>query len=106
MTLGEAQKHEFKQVKRRLSAIQKMIKADLKENQLPRAKDAADFVSTSEKMDALCPKAWREAMDDYMRRLSTFRTAVADADQKAVYDAFQQLLDSKVSCHKEFRQKS
>jgi XXXCH domain-containing protein len=105
MTLSEAHKHEFKQVKRRLSAIQKMIKTNLRENQLPRAKDAADFVATSEEMNALCPKAWRMAMDNYMERLNVFQTTVTDGDQKAIADAFQQILDSKVTCHKAFRQK-
>ena len=105
MTLSEAQKHEFKKVKRRLSAIQKMIKMDLKENQLPRTNDTSDFVATSEEMDTLCPKEWRVAMNKYMEQLKTFQAAMANGDQMAAGEAFQKILDSKVSCHKEFRQK-
>jgi XXXCH domain-containing protein len=106
MTLSEGQKHEFKQVKRRLSAIQKMIKMDLKEDQLPQKKDVSDFVATSGEMNALCPKEWRASMDDYMNRLQKFQDTLIGGDPKAVNDAFRSVLDGKVSCHKEFRQKS
>ena len=50
MSMGEQQQHDFKLVKRRLSAIQKVIKLDLKDGKLPTPADAADFVATSQAM--------------------------------------------------------
>lgn len=105
MTMGEQQKHAFKQVKRRLSAIQKMLKMDLKDDQLPRAKDVSDFVAASEEMETFCPKAWRKAMDRYMDRLRQFQTAMAGRDLQTITDVFQKVVDGKVACHKEFRKK-
>jgi len=105
MAMNEQQQQEFKLVKRRLSAIQKTIKMDFKDGQLPQAKDAADFVATSDEMDRLCQNEWRTAVDDYMDRLKKFQTAMADADLQASSDAFQELLNCKISCHKKFRQK-
>lgn len=103
MTLTEPQRHEFKQVKRRLSAIQKMIKTDLTDGQLPQQRDVADFIDTSEEMARLCIPQWRAAMGDYMQRLERFRTATSSGDLQAVRDGFQGLMESKVACHKAFR---
>jgi XXXCH domain-containing protein len=105
MPMSEQQQHEFKLVKRRLSAIQLAIKADLKNNQLPQVRDVTDFVTTSEEMDDLCQNEWRSTMDDYIDRLKQFQTAMAGRDLEAADNAFHELLNCKVSCHKEFRQK-
>lgn len=105
MAMNKQQQQEFKLVKRRLSAIQKIIKMDFKDGQLPRAKDTADFVATSEDMDRLCQNEWQTAVDAYMDWLKQFQTAIAGADLQAASDAFQRLLNCKISCHKEFRQK-
>ncbi len=103
MTMGEQQRHEFKLVKRRLSAIQKVIKMDLQAGQLPRPADAADFVSSSQAMADLGDRQWRVAMEAYMVNLAQFQSAMAEGDLQAVHGRFQDLLDAKVACHKEFR---
>jgi XXXCH domain-containing protein len=101
--MNEQQQHEFKMVKRRLSAVQRVIKMDLKDGQLPRQADAADFVASSQAMERLGDRRWRTAMDAYMVDLERFESAMANGDLQATHDCFQDLLDAKAACHKEFR---
>lgn len=105
MTINKEQQDEFKSVKQRLSTIQLAIKKDLKAGQLPQLEDVEQFIATSDKMDRLGQNEWRTSMDDYMDRVRQFQTAMKGRDLQAIEDAFQGLLDCKVSCHKEFRQK-
>lgn len=105
MTINKEQQDEFKSVKQRLSTIQLAIKKDLKAGQLPQVEDVEQFIATSDKMDRLGQNEWRTSMDDYMDRVRQFQTAMKGRDLQAIEDAFQGLLDCKVSCHKEFRQK-
>ena len=105
MTINKEQQDEFKSVKQRLSTIQLAIKKDLKDGQLPQVEDIDQFTATSDEMNRLCQDEWRMAMDYYMDRLGLFQTAVKGRDLQAIEDAFQGLLDCKVSCHKEYRQK-
>ena len=105
MTTNKKQQDEFKSVKQRLSKIQLAIKKDLKNGQLPQAGDVDQFTATSDEMDRLCQNEWRTPMDDYMNRLGQFQTVMKGRDLQAIEEAFQGLLDCKVSCHKEFRQK-
>ena len=103
MVLNEQQRHEFKLVKRRLSAVQKVIKMDLKDGRLPRPADAADFVASSQAMERLGDRRWHAAMKAYMVHLERFESAMAQGDRQAVHDRFQDLLAAKVACHKAFR---
>lgn len=105
MTINKKQQDEFKSVKQRLSTIQLAIKKDLKDGQLPQVEDVDRFTATSDEMDRLCQNEWRAAMDDYMDRLGQFQIVMKGRDLQAIKDAFQELLDCKVSCHKQFRQK-
>lgn len=105
MTINKKQQDEFKSVKQRLSTIQLAIKKDLKDGQLPQAEDVDQFTATSDEMSRLCQNEWRAPMDDYMDRLGQFQIVMKDRDLQAIKDAFQELLDCKVSCHKKFRQK-
>jgi XXXCH domain-containing protein len=105
IAMNQQQQNAFKSVKQRLSAIQLVIKKDLKDGQLPRVEDADQFSEISDEMDHLCQKEWRAAMDDYKARLGQFQTAMEGKDLQAIKDAFQRLLDCKASCHKKFRQK-
>ena len=105
MTIDKKQQDKFKSVKQRLSTIQLAIKKDLKNSQLPQVDDVEQFTATSDEMDSLCPNELRTPMDDYMDRLGQFQTVMKGRDLQAIEDAFQGLLDCKVSCHKEFRQK-
>jgi XXXCH domain-containing protein len=103
MALSDHQQHEFKLVKRRLSALQRALKTALEAGHLPRKIDAAEFEATSRDMNDLCEPGWQAAMVAYMNRLEKFHAAMADGNPKTVYDRFQELLDCKISCHKEFR---
>ena len=105
MTMNKKQQNEFKSVKQRLSKIQLIIKKDLKDGKLPRVEDADQFAEISEEMERLCQNEWRMTMDDYMLRLEQFQTAMKGRELQAIKEAFQGLLDCKVSCHKNFRQK-
>jgi len=101
--MDEHQQHEFKIVKRRLSAIQTTIKNDLHEGRHPQSRDVADFVAASREMENRCMGEWRAAMSAYMERLEQFQADVARGHIQDVSDSFQKLLDSKISCHKAFR---
>jgi XXXCH domain-containing protein len=105
MTTNKHQQDEFKLVKQRLSAIQLIIKKDLKEGRLPRADDLDHFIATSREMDRLCQYEWRVAMDNYNDRLEQFETAMKNGELQAIKDAFHELLDCKNVCHKGFRQR-
>ena len=105
MTTNKQQQDEFKSVKQRLSAIQLVIKKDLKEGRLPRVDDLDHFIATSREMDRLCHDEWRVAMDNYIDRLEQFETAMKNGELQAIEDAFHELLDCKNVCHKEFRQR-
>lgn len=103
--MNKKQQNEFKSVKQRLSKIQLVIKKDLKDDKLPGLEDAEQFIEISAEMDRLCQNEWRMTMDDYMLRLEHFQTAMKGRDLQTIKEAFQGLLDGKVSCHKKFRQK-
>jgi XXXCH domain-containing protein len=105
MTTNKQQQDEFKSVKQRLSAIQLIIKKDLKEGRLPRVDDLDQFIATSREMDRLCQYEWRAAMDNYIDRLEQFETAMKNGELQAIEDAFHELLDRKNVCHKDFRQR-
>ena len=105
MTMNKQQQDEFKSVKQRLSAIQLVIKKDLKENRLPRVDDLDHFIATSREMDRLCQDEWRIAMDKYIDRLEQFETAIKKGELQTIESAFHELLDCKNVCHKEFRQR-
>jgi XXXCH domain-containing protein len=105
MTTNKKQQDEFKSVKQRLSAIQLVIKKDLKEGRLPMVDDLDHFIATSREMDRLCQSEWRLAMDNYIDRLEQFETAMKKGELPAIEDAFHELLDCKNVCHKEFRQR-
>ena len=105
MTKDKQQNDEFKSVKQRLSAIQLVIKKDLKDGRLPRVDDVDHFIATSKEMDHLCRNEWRVAMDDYMDRLVQFETAIKSGELHVIEDAFLKLLDSKKACHTRFRQR-
>ena len=66
-------------------------------------KEVAEFVSISREMARLGEPGWRAAMDAYMNQLEKFQTAVADGNLQSAGDAFKELLNCKISCHKEFR---
>ena len=99
----EQKQHVFKLVKRRLSALQRILKADLEEGRMPLAKDVAEFVETSAEMDDLCEPEWIPAMGEYMDLLDKFKNAVSGGNTEKARQRFQDLLTSKVSCHKQFR---
>ena len=101
--MDKHQLHEFKLVKRRLSAIQRIIKDDLKEGRPPQPKDVIDFVASSEEMNDLCANEWPAAMDAYMDLLEQFQEAASGGSNQHINDRFQKLLESKISCHKAFR---
>lgn len=103
MARSEQLQHEFKLVKRRLSALQKVLKTDLEDGRLPQKKDVAEFEATSREMDNLCEPGWRAAMDAYMQQLEEFQAAMAGGNLQTARARFQDLLDCKISCHKEFR---
>jgi len=105
MTTNKQQQDEFKSVKQRLSAIQLVIKKDLKDGRLPRVDDVDHFIATSREMDRLCLNEWRVAMDKYNNRLEQFETAIKNGELQAIEDAFHELLDCKNACHKGFRQR-
>ena len=95
--------HEFKLVKRRLSAIQRIIKDDLKEGRLPQPKDVIDFVASSKEMNDFCANEWPAAMSKYMDLLEEFQMATSGGNNQHINDRFKKLLESKISCHKTFR---
>ena len=103
MTTDKGRQDEFTSVKQRLSAIQLVIKKDLKNGRLPRMDDADQFIATSREMDRLCQHDWRAAMDRYIDQLEQFETAMKSGDQQAIEDAFHELIENKNACHKEFR---
>ena len=105
MTTNKQQQGEFKSVKQRLSAIQLVIKKDLKDGWLPRVDDVDHFIATSREMDRLCLNEWRVAMDKYINRLEQFETAMKNGELQAIEDTFHELLDCKNTCHKGFRQR-
>jgi XXXCH domain-containing protein len=105
MTTNKQQQDEFKSVKQRLSAIQLVIKKDLKDGRLPRVDDVDHFIATSREMDRLCLNEWRVAMDKYIDQLKQFETAMKNGEQQAIEDAFHELLECKNACHKGFRQR-
>ena len=105
MTMNKQQQDEFKSVKQRLSAIQLVIKKDLKDGRLPRVDDVDHFIATSREMDCLCLNEWRVAMDKYIDQLKQFETAMKNGEQQAIEDAFHELLERKNACHKGFRQR-
>lgn len=104
MSAIKQQQDEFKSVKQRLSAIQLVIKKDLKDGRFPRVDDLNHFIATSREMDRLCQNEWRVEMDNYMDRLDQLETAMKNNELQAIENAFHELLDCKISCHKEFRQ--
>jgi XXXCH domain-containing protein len=103
--MNKEQQDEMKEVKQALSAVQMHIKHALEAAELPREEDAANFIARSNDMDRLCENIWRKAMDNYMDLLEQFRAGVDAQDLQAIKGAFHGLLDCKVSCHKEFRQR-
>ena len=103
MAMPEQKQHVFKLVKRRLSALQRILKTDLEEGRMPLAIDVAEFVETSAEMDDLCEPEWRTAMDAYMELLESFKSAVSGENTEKARQRFQDLLTSKISCHKQFR---
>ena len=103
MSIPEQKQHEFRLVKRRLSALQRILKTDLEEERMPQSKDVAEFVETSAEMDDLCEPEWRAAMDAYMELLESFETAIFSGNRDEAQLRFQDLLTSKISCHKQFR---
>ena len=103
MAMPEHKQQEFKLVKRRLSALQRILKTDLEEGRMPQAKDVAEFVETSAEMDDLCEPEWRTAMDEYMELLESFKAAISSGIREKARQRFQGLLTSKISCHKQFR---
>ena len=105
MIMDEQRKKQFKDVKQRLSKIQLVIKKDLTDVRIPQAADADDFIAISREMDLLCLDEWRMEMDSYVKRIEQFQVALQKVDLQAIDDAFHELLDCKVSCHKQFRQK-
>ena len=105
MTTNKHQQDDFKSVKQRLSAIQLVIKKDLKDGLLPRVDDADHFIAASREMDRLCQNEWRAAMDSYIDRLEQFETVMKNGELQAIEDAFHDLLDCKNACHKDFRQR-
>lgn len=105
MTKNKQQQEEFKSVKQRLSAIQLIIKKDLKQSRLPREDDLDHFIETSREMDRLCQDEWRVAMDNYVDRLEQFETTIKKGELQTIENAFHELLDCKNVCHKEFRQR-
>jgi XXXCH domain-containing protein len=105
MTKNKQQQEKFKSVKQRLSAIQLVIKKDLKEGRLPVVEDLDHFVETSRQMDRLCQEEWRIAMDKYIDWLEQFETAIKKGELQAIESTFHELLDCKNICHKEFRQR-
>ena len=104
MSTIKQQQDEFKSVKQRLSAIQLVIKKDLKDGRLPRVDDLNHFIVTSREMDRLCQNEWRVEMDNYMDRLDQLETAMKNDELQAIENAFHRFLDCKKACHKEFRQ--
>lgn len=105
MPMSKQQQDEYKLVKQRLSTIHKVIKLDLKDDKLPQPDVTARFIATSEEVERLAHHTWKTAMDDYMERLAQFQTAMKGKDILTIKNAFQGLLDCKISCHKAFRQK-
>ena len=105
MTTNKQQQDEFKSVKQRLSAIQLVIKKDLKDGRLPRVDNADHFIATSGEFGRLCQNEWRVAMDNYIDRLEQFETAMKNGKLQEIEGAFHGLLDCKNACHKEFRQR-
>ena len=105
MATNKKQQDEFSRVKLRLSAIQLVIKKDLKDGRLPGTDDANRFIAASREMDQLCQNPWRAAMDSYIDRLKQFETALNSGEFQAVDEAFHELIDCKEACHKEFRQR-
>lgn len=101
--MPEQKQHEFKLVKRRLSALQRILKTDFEEGRIPQTKDLAEFVDTSAEMDDLCEPEWRVAMDAYMEMLESFKNAISGGNTEKAQHRFQDLLTSKISCHKQFR---
>jgi XXXCH domain-containing protein len=104
MTTNKKHQDEFKSVKQRLSAIQLVIKRELKDGRLPRVDDVDHFIATSREMERLCQNEWRVAMDNYIDRLEVFGNAINNGELQAIENAFHELLDCKNACHKEFRQ--
>ena len=105
MAKNKQQQEKFKSVKQRLSAIQLVIKKDLKEGRLPVVDDLDHFIETSRQMDRLCQDEWRVAMNNYINRLEQFETAIKKGELQASESAFHELVDCKNVCHKEFRQR-
>ena len=105
MPMSKQQQDEYKLAKQRLSSIQKLIKQALKDDRLPQTDDAARFIAASKEVEQLSYHTWKTAMDDYMKRLAQFQTAMEGRDLSKIKDAFQGLLDCKISCHKAFRQR-
>ena len=105
MTTDKKRQDEFTSVKQRLSAIQLVIKKDLKDGRLPRMDDADQFIAASREMDRLCQNEWRAAMDRYIGQLEQFETAMKNGELQAVENAFHELIESKNTCHIEFRQR-
>ena len=105
MTMDKYQLDEFKSVKQSLSAIQLVIKKELKDGRLPRVDDVNRFIATSREMDRLCQNEWRLAMNDYMDQLLQFETAIKNGELHVIEGAFHKLLDSKKACHTRFRQR-
>lgn len=105
MTMNQQQQDEFKSVKQRLSAIQLVIKKDLKGGRFPRVDDVDHFIATYREMDRLCLNEWRVAIDKYIDRIKPFEIAMKNGELQAIDDAFHELLECKNACHKGFRQR-
>ena len=105
MTTTKPQQDEFKLIKQRLSAIQLVIKKDLKEGRHPPKDDADRFIEISSEMDRLCENEWRVAMNRYIDRLEEFKIAMKSGDLQVIENTFHELIECKNACHQEFRQR-
>ena len=99
----EKKQSEFTTVKQNLSAQQKILKTALDDGRLPEEKKVAEFAAISREMEHLCEPDWQAAIEAYMDRLEKFQAAVADGNPQSAGDRFQELIDRKISCHKEYR---
>ena len=101
--MTESQQSEFKKVKQRLSAQQKVLKSALDEGRLPTEKDVTEFETISMAMQKLGEPKWRGAMTRYMNQLGKLKKTIASENPAAARYEFQELLNCKITCHKEFR---
>jgi XXXCH domain-containing protein len=101
--MTESQQSEFKKVKQRLSAQQKVLKSALDEGRLPTEKDVTEFETISMAMQKLGEPKWRGAMTRYMNQLGKLKKTIASGNPAAARYEFQELLNCKITCHKEFR---